>query len=211
MKKYKNIYSRSIVFSAMLLVFMSLLLVNCKGTKEENNGMTDFEAAMTNEDSLAVVDLIDQFFVALENGEVNSAVAMLYKVDPRDMNGTPEVLDNEEMENLRTLFASIPVYEHKIDYIKFYNRILNEVKCTAILQPAHDNVPSATMSYYFKPINSMGTWVLCLMNSDSGNFTIVKNEDKDSLTEHYQEIVKMQQEQKEAEQKKEAEQQTTKE
>lgn len=173
--------------------------------------MTDFEAAMTNEDSLAVVDLIDQFFVSLENGEVNSAVAMLYKVDPRDIEGKPEPLDNEEMDELRTLFSTIPVYDYKIDYIKFYKRTLNEVKCTAIIQPTNDNTPSATISYYFKPVNYMGGWALCLMNSDSGNFTIVKNEDKDSLTEHYQEVVKLQQEQKEAEQKKEAEQQTTKE
>ena len=175
---------------------MLLLFANCKGgEKENNNGMTRFEEVMTNEDSVAVTNLIDQFFSALENEQVNAAVSMLYKTDNADPYAEPQPLGNEEMDSLCFLFTSIPVYEHRIDYIKFHESILNEVKCTAVISPAQDNHPAATMSYYFKPINSMGSWLLCLMNTNTGDRPFVRNADKDSLTRHYQEVTQKPQQQ----------------
>lgn len=184
MKKFRYIT----VLVAMLLGSTLAVLYSCKGeTKKEYSGMTDFEAAMTNEDSVAIVNLIDDFFGALESGDLTTAVAMLYKTDnDSNLYAEPELLDNEEMAMLKKQLSSMPVYDHKIDYIKFYESYLNEVKCTATISPSHDNVPAATTSYYFKPINYMGAWLLCLMNSNTGDSPFVSNEDKDSLTRHYQ-------------------------
>lgn len=150
--------------------------------------MTAFEERMTNEDSVAVVHLIDDFFGAIENGDLTTAVAMLYKTDNNaDPYAEPQLLDNEEMAALKEQFTSLPVYGHKIDYIKFNKSYLNEVKCTAIISPAQDDIPAATTSYYFKPVNYLGAWLLCLMNTNTGDRPFVSNEDKDSLTRHYQE------------------------
>lgn len=62
----------------------------------------------------------------------------------------------------------------------------NEEKCTAILQEAHDNVPEIKTVYYFKPINYLGKWKLCLMDSHHGDQTVVDGDKRDSVTSHYE-------------------------
>ena len=184
MKRYTYAMLLSVIFFGGMLIMLS----GCR--KEKESTQTPFEARLNNEDSVAVVNLIDKFFGELENGDVYSAVAMLYKTDnTADPYDKPVLLDNEEMETLVTQFKSIPVYEHKIDYIKFQESYLNEAKCTAVIRPAQDGQPAATMVYYLKPVNYLGGWVLCLMNTNTGDQPFVDNADKDSLERHYQETV----------------------
>ena len=187
----KKIY---IGYMSLLCVIMALSVMGCRNDAKPESRMTAFERAITNADSVAVINLVDQFFGLLEQGQVRSAVAMLYKPDHDNPNpyAEPILLDNEEMASLSALFSAVPVYGHRIDYIKFSESYLNEVKCTAMLSPVTDDRPVATMSYYLKPINYLGGWVLCLMNSNTGDYTIVDNEDKDSLERQYQETTGMQ-------------------
>lgn len=184
MKRYTYVTLLSVMFLGGMLAMFS----GCRKEKSDN-GQTSFEATLNNEDSVAVVNLIDKFFGELENGDVYSAVAMLYKINLDDPYDAPLLLDNDEMETLVAQFKALPVYDHKIDYIKFNKSYLNEAKCTAVIQPAQDGQAAATMIYYLKPVSYLGGWVLCLMNTNSGDHTFVDNGDKDSLERHYQETV----------------------
>ena len=57
-----------------------------------------------------------------------------------------------------------PVLSYKIDYIKFYTPVKNEVKCTIVMQKGESGTPIATSSWYFKLMNYLGGWRLCMMN-----------------------------------------------
>ena len=174
--------------SSIMLLGLLATFACCRNDAKQENGMSAFESSITNEDSVAVVNLVDQFFSYMEKGEVRAAVAMLYKTDKDELYGEPQLLDNDEMKLLATQLGAVPVYEHKIDYIKFNESYLNEVKCTVVIAPAQGNMSAATMSYYLKPVSYLGGWVLCLMNSGTGDNTFVDNADKDSLERSYQEM-----------------------
>lgn len=187
MRRYSYIKVLSLVF----LGCMAIMVSGCRKKIKEDSAQTHFESGLNREDSVAVVNLIDKFFGYLESEDVYSAVAMLYKPDRESSTpyAEPLLLNNDEIERLVAQYGSLPVYDHKIDYIKFKESYLNEAKCTVVIQPEQGGLPAATMVYYLKPVNYLGGWVLCLMDSQSGDHTIVNNDDKDSLERHYQETV----------------------
>lgn len=159
----------------------------CSGEKAPVSHQTDFEAAMTIDDSLAVVDLVNRFFTLVEDGDLTSAAAMLYQANVEDPYGEPRLLNNEEMDEVKTMFKILPVYDHRIDYIKFSQSFSNEVKSTAVIRPKSADLPEATTCFYFKPVNFLGEWRLCAVSTNQGERTIVKSTEKDSLHELYQE------------------------
>ena len=54
-----------------------------------------------------------------------------------------------------------------INNIKFKTALMNEVKCTIVMREADGTVPEAANKWYFKPVNYLGGWRLCLMDSNS--------------------------------------------
>ena len=173
-----------------LLIFCTtigaVVVAGCRREKAAPR-QTEFESGLTNADSAAVVHLADVFFEYLEREAYEDAAAMLYKIDLNDVHAEPQVLDQEEMQAAAQSFAVARYYGHRVDYIKFSQRFLNEMRCSAIVYPAADGMPEVTLSYYFKPVEYLGGWVLCLMNSDTGDQTFVKDSERDSLTRLFNE------------------------
>ena len=97
-------------------------------------------------------------------GQLESAAAMLYKADSADVWNEPIQLDNNELHQVAKMLESFPVLSYKIDYIKFYTPVKNEVKCTIVMQKGESGTPIATSSWYFKLMNYLGGWRLCMMN-----------------------------------------------
>ena len=178
--------------NSILLLFTcaALIIAGCKHAQQDNNAnsnLTAYEKGLTSEDSIQVVAVIDNFFALIENGQVDLAVSSLYKANSEDAYGEPQALDNEEMEQVRKVFEVFPTFGHRIDYIKFFDSYLNEVKVSAIFREAKDGMPEGTTTYYFRPINYIGKWVLCAMNTWTGDdVPLVRDEEKDSLTQKFQ-------------------------
>ena len=84
-------------------------------------------------------------------------------VGPKKRN-EPIQLDNNELHQVAKMMESFPVLSYKIDYIKFYTPVKNEVKCTIVMQKGESGTPIATSSWYFKLMNYLGGWRLCMMN-----------------------------------------------
>lgn len=99
-----------------------------------------------------------------KNGQLESAAAMLYKADSADVWNEHIQLDNNELHQVAKMLESFPVLSYKIDYIKFYTPVKNEVKCTIVMQKGESGTPIATSSWYFKLMNYLGGWRLCMMN-----------------------------------------------
>lgn len=182
------------LFYVMLTIVLALGLQACKDKKPQGPQPTDFEQALTNEDSMKVAQLVDQFFNYAENRQYDEAAAMLYRLDPKNPKNTPEVLTNEAMDSVKAMLKSIPIVGHTIEYMKFSESNNNEVLCNIIMVKGHDNVPDATTKFFLLPINYLGEWHLCLTDSNSGLSTIVDPNKRDSMQLEYETEKRMKQE-----------------
>lgn len=167
-------------------MFISFSISGCKSkSKEKPEKFTAFEKEMTNTDSMEVIRLVDQFFNYAENGQIGEAAGMLYENNDEADGEEPQPIDNKAMEKMKVLLNSLPIRSHNIDYIKFSEAENNEVKCTAIIEPAHDNVPEIKTVFYFKPIKYFDSWKLCIVDTNSGDRTIINGAKKDSMTQEF--------------------------
>lgn len=178
----KNLY---IILGVFLLIISPLFMTSCKD-KPKPNPQTTFEQSMTNKDSVAVTGLVNVFFQLAESGRYDEAASMLFKNNVDTVYDEPKPLDNKDMEKVMTLLSSLPIKSHTIDYIKFKEVYENEVKCTAIIMEAHDNIPEVKTVFYFKPVSYLGKWKLCLVDSHHGDQTVIKADKKDSMQNEYQ-------------------------
>lgn len=178
----KNLY---IILGVFLLIISPLFMTSCKD-KPKPNPQTTFEQSMTNKDSVAVTGLVNVFFQLAESGRYDEAASMLFKNNVDTVYDEPQPLDNKDMEKVKALLSSLPIKSHTIDYIKFKEVYENEVKCTAIIMEAHDNIPEVKTVFYFKPVSYLGKWKLCLVDSHHGDQTVIKADKKDSMQNEYQ-------------------------
>lgn len=174
-----------IILGVFLLTISPLFMTSCKD-KPKPNPQTTFEQSMTNKDSVAVTGLVNVFFQLAESGRYDEAASMLFKNNVDTVYDEPQPLDNKDMEKVKTLLSSLPIKSHTIDYIKFKEVYENEVKCTAIIMEAHDNIPEVKTVFYFKPVSYLGKWKLCLVDSHHGDQTVIKANKKDSMQNEYQ-------------------------
>lgn len=182
----KNLY---IILGVFLLIISPLFMTSCKD-KPKPNPQTTFEQSMTNKDSIAVTGLVNVFFQLAESGRYDEAASMLFKNNVDTVYDEPQPLDNKDMEKVKTLLSSLPIKSHTIDYIKFKEVYENEVKCTAIIMEAHDNIPEVKTVFYFKPVSYLGKWKLCLVDSHHGDQTVIKADKKDSMQNEYQKEIR---------------------
>ena len=168
-----------------MAVLVTSFFASCKGNKAPKDQPTGFELAMTDKDTTAIVNLVNQFFASVEDGNISDAVAMLYQDCDSDRFEEPQLLDNEQIQRVTNLLKALPVIEHRIDYIKFSETYANEVKVSAIIAHAEDDFPEVKTVFYFKPVDYLGSWRLCLVNSNEGDTRLISNEQADSLQEKF--------------------------
>ncbi len=139
---------------------------NKKSSEEQTQ--TEFEQTLEAKDTIAVKELIDQFFTYVKNKQTDEAILMLYRNDQTE-DGTPVSLNNEEMAEVRAMLESIPMAGYEIAYMNFIEYYANEVQCNVIIREAGDGIPPVTTKIFFKPVFYLGNWVLCLTNTEYGD------------------------------------------
>lgn len=172
-------------FAGLLLVLTLILTFNSCKKKPQENKFTAFEQSLTNQDSVEVTNLVNTFFSFAEHGQYAEAAAMLVRNKVDSVYDQPEPLTNKDMEDVKGLLSSLPIKSHHIDYLKFNENYENEVKCSALIAEAHDNVPEIKTVYYFKPVKYLGKWKLCLMDSHHGDHPVLEGEQRDSMKSEY--------------------------
>lgn len=163
----------------LLPLMLALFVVSCKEQKKETKEQpaeetaTEFERRMSAEDTTAVEELVDKFFGYVLDKQYYEAAGMLYRNDA-DKDQEPELLDNEALAEVTAMLESIPMVGYQIDYIKFSEYYSNEVLCRVIIREAEGDMPAITTKMYFKPVNYLGNWVLCLTNTAYGDKGLIK-------------------------------------
>ena len=183
-------------FKIVILLFVSALMLSlsscnsCSSKKKEVQGPppTDFEKGMTAKDTTAVKELVDQFFAYAKEKNFTEAAGMLYRTT--EDSDEPQPLNNDEMAEVKTMLETFPMVDYRIEYTKFSDSEENEVLCSVIMQKAEGDMPEMATKMFFKPVNYMGNWVLCLTNTGYGDKGVVDPNKRDSVEKNYQKKVK---------------------
>ena len=172
---------------AVLVMLLSVSVISCNSKKEQKGPQpTEFEMGMTNQDSIAVRGLIDQFFSFVKAKDYAAATEMLYRISYDNPKTEPQPIDNKEIQEVMGLLKSVPMVDYKIEYIKFNESYDNEVLCTVIIKKSKSkDMPDITTKMFFKPMSYLGQWCLGLMNSEWGDDGVVDPAKRDSLKEEY--------------------------
>ena len=175
------------VFFLALVVLMSISSCSSCSRKEAPQGppATAFEQGMTAKDTAAVKAIVDKFFTYAKEKNFSEAAGMLYRNDA-DEQHQPEQLNNEEMAEVICMLKSVPMEDYRIEYIKFNEDYANEVLCQVIIKKAEGDMPEMATKMFFKPINYMGNWLLCLTNTAYGDKGIVNPNKRDSVEKDFQ-------------------------
>ena len=183
-------------FKIVILLFVSALMLSlsscnsCSSKKKEVQGPppTDFEKGMTAKDTTAVKELVDQFFAYAKEKNFTEAAGMLYRTT--EDSDEPQPLNNDEMAEVKKMLETFPMVDYRIEYIKFSDSEENEVLCYVIMKKAEGDMPEMSTKMFFKPVNYMGNWVLCLTNTGYGDNGVVDPNKRDSVEKTYQKKVK---------------------
>ena len=183
-------------FKIVILLFVSALMLSlsscnsCSSKKKEVQGPppTDFEKGMTAKDTTAVKELVDQFFAYAKEKNFTEAAGMLYRTT--EDSDEPQPLNNDEMAEVKNMLNVFPMVDYRIEYIKFSDSEENEVLCYVIMKKAEGDMPEMSTKMFFKPVNYMGNWVLCLTNTGYGDKGVVDPNKRDSVEKNYQKKVK---------------------
>ena len=165
----------------VLAIAVAIVMFAAVGCKQKKSAPTEtgFELSMTNADSTAVVQLVDQFFGYAENECYTEAAAMLFTAhtEADSLYLEPEPLNNEQLGVMIGKLKALKIKSHHIDYIKFNATYPNE----------EVEGPNAIRTvFYFKPVDYMGAWKLCVMDSPSGDHAVVDPSKRDSVTNSYE-------------------------
>lgn len=174
-----------LIAAVMAVLFGGITSCN---SKKENKGPqpTEFEVSMTTQDSVAVRGLIDQFFRFVKEKDFAGATQMLYRTELNNETGEPQPLDNTEIKCVMTLLKAVPMVDYNIEYIKFSESYRNEVLCNVVIKKGNGkDMPDVTTKMFFKPMRWLGQWCLGLMNSESGDRSVVDPHKRDSVEKEY--------------------------
>lgn len=99
---------------------------NEKGEIFIPDARTDFSMNRSHEDTIAVMELANNFLSTLKNKDIESALDQLYEVDSTDVHPLSEKRRNQ----LRNALGALPVEEYTIDQITLYSETDSEVRYT---------------------------------------------------------------------------------
>jgi len=119
---------------------------------------------------------------------------MLYTVNVDSVQEEPQPLDNAGIERITAMLKSVPMVGHKIEYMKFDESYRNEVLCTVTMAKGENGAPDVTTKMFFKPVNYLGGWVLCLINSTTGDKPVLKPDQRDSMELEYKTEIRQREE-----------------
>ena len=102
----------------VLFLLVVFAFVSCNGNKKESQVKTHEQQEpfiMTSQDTLDVVALSDSCMRCLKNGELESAIGLLYTYK----NGTLSSIDNQQIINTKKRFSIFPVLDYSLVYMSF--------------------------------------------------------------------------------------------
>ena len=156
----KKILSFLFVAAGMVLVSQSLTSCSsCSGNKEQQEQSEEQTMQFTHQDTVRILEMVDQFTMRLKEGDTRGAIEMI------------RFLNNDHVEDLNPMMVKRQANalmhvarktSYEIDRIVLRDYYDNEAKIDITLfekTDENDNRPNRT-SFYLRPVLIDGTWYL---------------------------------------------------
>ncbi|MBO5698784.1 MAG: hypothetical protein J6R79_02110 [Bacteroidaceae bacterium] len=170
------------IFYLLIPVLSVLSFAACNDAKKNGGSyIPEFTETMTAKDTADICKLVETYFTFVINGEYEEAVGMLYRPSSENIEYQPELLNNEQIDQMLVSLKAIPVVGYNIEYIKINQSYDNEVMVNVVMIKGQNGMPDVTSKLYFKPINYLGTWFLTTMNSNEGDKSLVDADEQRAM------------------------------
>lgn len=166
-----------ILFLAAALM-VGTALTGCKDKKAPADTKPVETSMFTKEDTTKVMDLVNQFTVCLQNGDIKGAMDMLVMLDGDSIKPIDAANLQRQVNSLRFI-AGMPGYE--LDRIVMQDEKRNEAKIDIVLfekKDENDKRPNTT-SFYLRPVYIGGQWYLT--TRDNITSTVDENPEKQEI------------------------------
>ena len=166
-----------ILFLAAALM-VGTALTGCKDKKAPADTKPVETSMFTKEDTTKVMDLVNQFTVCLQNGDIKGAIDMLVMLDGDSIKPIDAANLQRQVNSLRFI-AGMPGYE--LDRIVMQDEKRNEAKIDIVLfekKDENDKRPNTT-SFYLRPVYIGGQWYLT--TRDNITSTVDENPEKQEI------------------------------
>ncbi len=144
-----------------------LLLAACKGEQKKETKMArpglETQMEVTNNDSTAVRQLVNDFLGLVVQGDVDAAISRLYILDGEEVKPLPE----KQRKASEMMLGLHQVYSFNIDSLIFYKETDSKVCYTLILQDPASTASPAHMQGLIRPVRRNGQWYITLANNDT--------------------------------------------
>ena len=152
---------RKYTFVIIVILSVAFAAVSCNGNKqnvEDSELIPEVKMKLYSEDTTAVYQLLNTYLNFLKSGNLDEAVAMLHSVSSKD---SLIALTDVQKKRLKGSFTIIANKDFKIDYLKFYKDMDNEVKIKCILfeNKPGENAPNE-INMVLRPVRYLNEWYL---------------------------------------------------
>ena len=150
---------KKVVLFLAAALMVGTALTGCKDKKAPADTKPVETSMFTKEDTTKVMDLVNQFTVCLQNGDIKGAIDMLVMLDGDSIKPIDAANLQRQANSLRFI-AGMPGYE--LDRIVMQDEKRNEAKIDIVLfekKDENDKRPNTT-SFYLRPVYIGGQWYL---------------------------------------------------
>lgn len=150
----KKLFYLTLAFS-----FMLLSMTACKKQTQSApaSAAQQFQAGLTNNDTLTMLQLSDSCMNLLMQRDINAALTMLYEYD--DSTHTVLPLSEESANAYRQKFTMFPVNIFDLTEFSFYSDGINDVRYEVTFGYDENNNRMKT-AFMFNPVKINDTWFL---------------------------------------------------
>ena len=169
---------KKVVLFLAAALMVGTALTGCKDKKAPADTKPVETSMFTKEDTTKVMDLVNQFTVCLQNGDIKGAIDMLVMLDGDSIKPIDAANLQRQANSLRFI-AGMPGYE--LDRIVMQDEKRNEAKIDIVLfekKDENDKRPNTT-SFYLRPVYIGGQWYLT--TRDNITSTVDENPEKQEI------------------------------
>lgn len=154
-----------------IILLFTLLVASCTNKKKSVTStvceveLTDFQKAMTQEDTTNVLVVVDKFFNYVIEKKYYDAAGMLYRFEIKK-EGQLELLNNDELVQMVDFLKKYPIVEYSVFSINFNEYYSNDLICRVKIHGEGYPDPVYT-KIRFRFVNYLGNWLLCMDNGFS--------------------------------------------
>lgn len=152
------------IFYFVLVTFLGMTVLSSCSKKEEKAGPSEHEqfvASLTSADTTEVLNMCQDFFTKLSQGDKEGAIAMLSLSND---SGDVIAMTEEKIQQLTSQFTMFPVLDNHLVEYTFGEAADNLMKFKVIFAKDEDGKEEA-INFGLNPIRKDGKWYLTVRNA----------------------------------------------